>query len=204
MTRPSAPGLDAEGSRRTQPRRRAVRRRPGPQTTRAAILEAGRKLFIQRGFAASLREIAVEAKIDHALVYRHFGSKTDLFGQIFDQPLSCEDAGGLLDGNGQVAHERISDLVQVAVRSASDPTARTLICDIVERRVIPPLACALGGAEAENRARLLLALAAGVEVVRDTPAAAAMERDDMRPLIAKIVREILSTSVSRPRKGAPR
>lgn len=201
MTRPPAPGREAEGAHAPQPRRRPVRRRPGQQTTRALILDAGRKLFIQRGFAASLREIAVEAKIDHALVYRHFDSKADLFGQIFDQPLSCEDALGILDGNGQVAHERISDLVLVAVRSASDPTARGLICDIFERRVIPPLACALGGEEAEDRARLLLVLAAGVEVVRDTPAAAEIHRDAMRPLIVRIVREILSTPVGPPRKG---
>ena len=195
MTRPTVPGpIEGNGSKSPKHGRRSVRHRPGQQITRSAILFAGRKLFIQRGFGASLREIAVEAGIDHALVYRHFESKTDLFSQIFDQPVGREDGAEVLDEHGVVAQERIDDLVLVAVRSACDPTARALICDIFERRLIPPLARALGGEGAKERARLLLALAAGVEVVRDTPAAAEVQRDLMRPIIARIVQEILATS----------
>ncbi|WP_271164532.1 helix-turn-helix domain-containing protein [Brevundimonas intermedia] len=195
MTRPNVPGaIEGDGSKSPKQGRRSVRHRRGQPVTRDAILCAGRKLFIQRGFGASLREIAVEADIDHALVYRHFESKTDLFSQIFDQPVGREDGAEVLDEHGVVAQERIDDLILVAVRSASDPTARALICNIFERRLIPTLARALGGEGATERARLLLALAAGVEVVRDTPTAAEAQRDAMRPIMARIVREILAMS----------
>jgi AcrR family transcriptional regulator len=168
-----------------------IRRRPGQQVTRESILCAGRKLFIQRGFGASMREIAVEAGIDHALVYRHFESKIDLFNQIFDQPLNPAEAGEALTERLLTAPGRIDDLVHVAVRSAADPAATRLICEIIERRLIPPLAQAMGGEGATERARLLLALAAGVEVVSDgsTPV---LEVDAMAPFIADIVREILT------------
>jgi AcrR family transcriptional regulator len=202
MTRPHVPGSPEAGpSEPPKARRRSVRRRPGQQVTREAILCAGRKLFIQRGFGASLREIAIEAGIDHALVYRHFESKTDLFNQIFDQPFVGEDCAEMLDEDGIVSPERIDNLVLVAARSAADPTARALICDIFERRLIPPLARALGGEAAKERARLLLALAAGVEVVHDTPAAAEAQRKAMRPIIARVVQEILATS-SPPKTSA--
>lgn len=48
--------------------------------TRAAILDAARRLFAERGHAATtIRDIAAEAGIDAALVMRYFGSKDELF-----------------------------------------------------------------------------------------------------------------------------
>jgi AcrR family transcriptional regulator len=195
MTRPRVPGSSEAGSSATTKNGRTVRRRPGQQVTRDAILCAGRKLFIQRGFGASLREIAVEAGIDHALVYRHFESKTDLFNQIFDQAIGGAD-GDVPAERLLAAPDRIDDLVLVAVRSAADPTATALICDIFERRLIPPLAHALGGDGAKERARLLLALAAGIEVIRDNHAISALQSDAMEPFITSVVRELLTASTT--------
>lgn len=48
--------------------------------TRAAILDAARRLFAERGHGATtIRDIAAEAGIDPALVMRYFGSKDELF-----------------------------------------------------------------------------------------------------------------------------
>lgn len=48
--------------------------------TRAAILEAARALFAERGYAATtVRDVATAAAVDPALVIRYFGSKDELF-----------------------------------------------------------------------------------------------------------------------------
>lgn len=48
--------------------------------TRAAILDAARALFAERGYAATtVRDVATAAAVDPALVIRYFGSKDDLF-----------------------------------------------------------------------------------------------------------------------------
>ena len=55
-------------------------RRPGPNITRAAILEAARRGFADRGHdATSIRAIAAEAGVDPGLVMHFFGSKDRLF-----------------------------------------------------------------------------------------------------------------------------
>ncbi|MFF9044337.1 TetR family transcriptional regulator [Streptomyces parvulus] len=58
----------------------AKRRTRQPEVRRAAILEAAREAFANRGFAkATIREIAHRAGVTHGLVIRHFGSKEQLF-----------------------------------------------------------------------------------------------------------------------------
>lgn len=47
---------------------------------RAQIIEAARRVFAQSGYAASrTREIAAEAGVNEAMLYRHFPSKKELF-----------------------------------------------------------------------------------------------------------------------------
>jgi AcrR family transcriptional regulator len=55
-------------------------RRGGREKTTAAILDAAEKLFAARGFTAvSVRDIAAEAGVSHALVHRYLGSKQDVY-----------------------------------------------------------------------------------------------------------------------------
>jgi len=57
---------------------------------RSLVLEAARELFDQRGFErVSTREIAEHAGVTQAAVFRHFGTKTDLFVEAVGQPLSA-------------------------------------------------------------------------------------------------------------------
>ena len=73
----------------------------GKTATRAAILEAAKKLFAAKGFgAATVRDICTEAGANIALVSRYFGSKSELYAEVcrslFDglaAPLSQLDAG---------------------------------------------------------------------------------------------------------------
>ena len=73
----------------------------GKNATRAAILDAAKKLFAERGFdAATVRDICTEAGANIALVSRYFGSKSELYAEVcrslFDglaAPLAPLDAG---------------------------------------------------------------------------------------------------------------
>ena len=59
---------------------RQDRRRGGREQTTAVILDAAEKLFAERGFTAvTVRDIAAEAGVSHALVHRYLGSKQDVY-----------------------------------------------------------------------------------------------------------------------------
>ncbi|CAN5525239.1 TetR/AcrR family transcriptional regulator [soil metagenome] len=63
--------------RRTQAERRA--------TTRAALIDAARALFAERGFAGTGREEIVErAGVTRGAMYHHFGSKEQLFRAVYE------------------------------------------------------------------------------------------------------------------------
>ena len=56
------------------------RRRGSREQTTAAILDAAEKLFSERGFTAvTVRDVAAEAGVSHALVHRYLGSKQDIY-----------------------------------------------------------------------------------------------------------------------------
>ena len=73
----------------------------GRNATRAAILDAAKKIFAAKGFgAATVRDICTEAGANIALVSRYFGSKGELYAEVcrslFDglaAPLAQLDAG---------------------------------------------------------------------------------------------------------------
>jgi AcrR family transcriptional regulator len=54
--------------------------------TRAALLKAGRKLFVKHGFAGvSAEEIVRQARVTRGALYHHFKDKKDLFGTVCDE-----------------------------------------------------------------------------------------------------------------------
>jgi len=66
------------------------------QVTRA-LLDAAMELFALRGPAAvSVREVAARARVNHALVFRHFGSKDGLVKAVWERVV--EDLGGRVGG----------------------------------------------------------------------------------------------------------
>ena len=63
-------------------------RRPGGEDTRAAILDAARGEFAQRGYeGTSLRAVAREAGVDPRLVHHYFGGKAELFTEVLAFPV---------------------------------------------------------------------------------------------------------------------
>ncbi|MBV9922470.1 MAG: TetR family transcriptional regulator [Pseudonocardia sp.] len=72
----------------TRPERRRGRR-PGGADTRAALLEAARLEFADRGYeGATVRRIAERAGVDAAMVNHWFGGKDALFAASIDLPIS--------------------------------------------------------------------------------------------------------------------
>jgi AcrR family transcriptional regulator len=68
-------------------------RRPGAPDTRAAILEAARTAFAEKGFAGTtIRAVAAEAGVDAALVHHYFGTKDDLFVAALELPVDPRQA----------------------------------------------------------------------------------------------------------------
>lgn len=57
----------------------------GRDEVAAAVLEAASDLFAEKGPAAtSIREVAARSKVNHGLVFRHFGTKDRLVGAVLD------------------------------------------------------------------------------------------------------------------------
>lgn len=57
----------------------------GRDEVAAAVLDAASDLFAEKGPAAtSIREVAARSKVNHGLVFRHFGTKDSLVGAVLD------------------------------------------------------------------------------------------------------------------------
>src|ERR1700743_1883008 len=57
----------------------------GREAVAAAVLDAATDLFAKRGPAAtSIRDIAAASKVNHGLIFRHFGTKEQLVGAVLD------------------------------------------------------------------------------------------------------------------------
>jgi AcrR family transcriptional regulator len=67
-------------------------RRSGKQDTRGQVLRAAREQFARHGYdGASVRQIALAAGVDPALVHHYFGTKDQLFQQALDIPIEPSD-----------------------------------------------------------------------------------------------------------------
>jgi len=147
--------------------KRATRQRDADRT-RAAILTAARTLFSTRGFAnTGVREVAELAGVNSALVGRYFGSKLGLFRAVLEEI----DITPMLHGD----RRRFGvDMVGVffdvpdspgpllmMILSAADPEAHAATVEVLQKRVIEPLARWLGPPDGEGRAARLNILWSG-------------------------------------------
>lgn len=63
-----------------------TQQRRDPEATRAAIMDAAEKLFLDKGFAdVATSEIAEAAGVTKSLIHHHFGSKSDLWLEVKDR-----------------------------------------------------------------------------------------------------------------------
>ena len=84
-------------------------RRPAGEDTRAALLDAARVEFTERGFdGATVRAIAQRAGVDPAMVNHWFGGKNALFVAVMEIPVNPDEIiPRLLDGPPEQLAERV-------------------------------------------------------------------------------------------------
>jgi AcrR family transcriptional regulator len=106
---------------------------------RAAIIQAVRRVFAEKGFhGTTTRELAEEAGVSEALLFKHFPNKEALFSAM--QQSCCNEQ----------AHERFERL------KALEPSASTLVLLVhfLVSRIVN--GCGAGGAEKAVQNRLML------------------------------------------------
>jgi AcrR family transcriptional regulator len=150
-----------------------------PEGRRADVLSAARRLFAKNGYAqTSIRAIAAEADVNHALVITYFGGKEALFMAAvgrFHIPL--DDLGGRLDDMGaRIARAYVERWENMAdddpwlalVRSSfSHEGSYRLLRSELEAQQTVPLRAALGGTgEGEVRSAMVECLIAGMIMAR--------------------------------------
>jgi AcrR family transcriptional regulator len=56
------------------------------EATRARLIEAGRELFMERGYAAvAMEDVVARAGVTRGALYHHFGGKRELFRAVFER-----------------------------------------------------------------------------------------------------------------------
>ncbi|GHC40910.1 TetR/AcrR family transcriptional regulator [Streptomyces cinnamoneus] len=87
-----------------------VRRRDA-DATRRSLVEAAAELFAERGYdRTTVRAIAARAGVNQALLFRYFGSKTALFGEVV-----------AMDGRRQLRETPAERLLETALRNLLAP-----------------------------------------------------------------------------------
>jgi AcrR family transcriptional regulator len=160
------------------PVRKRGPRQDGVQA-RAAILDAAREQFAAHGFeGARVRAIARAAGVDPALVSYYFSSKSGLFMESLRLPVNPPDAieALLADGTDDLGVRLVTRFLEVwddpvtgaqlisVLRSASSQPE--LMRDFVERQIVPLLAGAIDGPQAELRATAVAAQMVGLAMSR--------------------------------------
>lgn len=166
-----------EGSRQARPRGR----RPAGENTRAALLDAARLEFTERGFdGATVRTIAQRAGMDPAMVNHWFGGKNGLFVAALQLPVDPEEIfRRVLDGPADQTAERVlrtflsvwdtngGGALTALVRSvASHEAAARMMREFVSRVVFGRIISAVAPDQRELRTALCGTQMTGLAMVR--------------------------------------
>jgi len=154
----------------------------GHPDTRSLIMRAARDRFLAEGYAGtSVRAVARDAGVDHALVNYHFGSKQGLFGEVMAltlTPTRVLDAVVARGGPGvpeavltallavwdDPAHH--APLVTMMGEATTNPQVRELVCGYLEREVFGRIAELNGGRNARARAAGAATILSGLVFAR--------------------------------------
>ncbi len=98
-----------------------LRRAEQVERNRGAVLEAARRVFIERGYAgASLEAIAEEAGFSKGVVYSQFGSKPDLFFALLEHRIDERAAQNERIVAKSAGVDAVRELIRAANRYAGD------------------------------------------------------------------------------------
>ena len=180
------------------------RSRASGQETRRRILAAADDLFTTRGYErVTIRDIAVAADADPALVIRYFGSKNDLFVLVRQPDLHLEPA----PGHPLTARILTRALVELSmaqgarlfdVTSVGGPEVSKLIQAQLSTQLVQPVTDAFGLAPAARaHVEAIAALIIGLSFLRQsiqTPGLRELDADQLTALLTPAVQALLDTA----------
>jgi AcrR family transcriptional regulator len=98
-----------------------LRRAEQVERNRTVVLDAARRVFLDRGYAgATVDAIAEEAGFSKGVVYSQFGSKADMFLALLEQRITERGAQNERAAAGLSVAEGVRELVGVASRDAAN------------------------------------------------------------------------------------
>ena len=129
----------SEAARR---RRGRPSRPPGSSDRRGRILAAARATFGERGFeAGTIRDIALRAEVDPALVHHYFGSKQRLFLAAMELPVDLPAMiPRLIAGPPDEIGERF---VRFVLELWETPAMRPLLLGVIRSATTDPVAAGM-------------------------------------------------------------
>ena len=156
-------------------------RRPGPDSSRQAVLDAARRLFAEEGFdRATVRAIAAQAGVDPAMVHHFFGTKEQLFRASLELPFDPSLIGSALDAHpGDEGRALVRGVLEIweqpAIReqftamlraAVTHDHARTALRDLLTSQILGVLAGRMDDDDAALRAALVGSQMAGLALTR--------------------------------------
>jgi len=186
-------------------------RRRNAAATREAILASARRSFAQAGYdGVGVREIAHGAGVTAMLVNRYFGSKEQLFAEVVADIMTTPNILAQENLGAPFAAERMAaalvdvttagatplDGFLIMIKSASSERAAEIAREQIEAHYHKVLTTALDGDLAPQRAAIVLALVAGVQVMRQIISLSALaeaETADLVRILTPIFRDLIGT-----------
>ncbi|GAB2534612.1 TetR/AcrR family transcriptional regulator [Nocardia heshunensis] len=179
-----------------------IGRRPGHADTRAVLLDTARKRFAETGYdRTSVRDIAVAAGVDPALIRHYFGNKEGLFratmGWPFDpEALAARIVDGELDGVGERltrvfltlwdAPESRGRLEAILRGAATHEESATLARQFIQGQLYQLLAAALPAPDAELRIDLAMSQLLGTAYLRYILKVEPIASEPIESLVARL------------------
>lgn len=182
-----------------------TRRKRDAAATKAALLDAASALFAERGFdRTTVRDIAAQAGVNQALLFRYFGSKDALFEHVMakggltqvettpPEQLFTAALRSLLDRD-----DNSSRSIETYLRSSGTSRADENLRARLDAEYTRALAGLTDEPDADLRADLAMAWLLGIGLVRSVtrkePLATA-SAEDIEKLIGPAVRSLLERS----------
>jgi AcrR family transcriptional regulator len=151
-----------------------------------------------------VREIAKGAGVTGILVNRYFGSKENLFSEVIastmaspgilteqillpgrDRSEICKEIAAALVLKTSPASEQLDGFL-ILLRSASNPRAADIWRERIEKHYVAFLARTLSGRKKKERAGLVMALIAGVQILRQAVGISSLSEASPEWLIEKL------------------
>lgn len=175
------------------------------EVSKKSILWAAQEALSKKGYdEVGLREIALSAQIDPALIIRYFGSKEGLFREVIKTHLHLDGLTGIevKDYPEVLARLVLADSDEVAQhsmlilhRSAASEIAGPIIREALQERLVRPIVAKLNIRNATERVELVMALLGGLSTGRHVTCYPSLKEGNkalLTSLVTPLLRELLT------------